>query len=562
MVVLRLLVAVWCALISVSWAAEAELRLDPPEIQEGGTTAVRVRVRGDKPTAPPRVAVQPGVGLDLRLESQGSSVSIYNSRVREHHDYIFRLTATEQGVYTVGPADVEIGTRTVRAQAARLTVRERTDAPEQGLEAYAGFTVDTAYVGQVVVFRRGIRSAAPVAQDRWTSPPLDGLLPPRDGDPSYAEYSLDSESGRVYVKEEYYPKIVVSPGMREVPAGAVRLVIPDRGGLRHGLGRRMARREAVATERSTLEVLPLPSQPKHFSGLVGTFEFDISLDRRQVSVGDSVNVELRVQGDGALESFSVPELDDELPVRVYDGSPSTSARIDTSGYRSEGVFTRVLVPTQPGLLDLPSLKVVTFDPERAEFVTHSLDLGQLRVAPGDGGAETSDNFMEDLVPEARDEVVQDAGVREVTARGWAHTAWLGGVLPWTLSLSALPLLVLGSIVGGSATVRLGRRLRRPLRTREPSVRQQLARLPEDPDLRLGALDALLRRALAERVGQPLHTLDRTQACATLPEELAADVLQVGRRLDRVRFAGDPADDIEAQVRSLITRLRRGRRGRP
>lgn len=562
MVVLRLLVAVWCALISVSWAAEAELRLDPPEIQEGGTTAVRVRVRGDKPTAPPRIAVQPGVGLDLRLESQGSSVSIYNSRVREHHDYIFRLTATEQGVYTVGPADIEIGTRTVRAQAARLTVRERTDAPDQGLEAYAGFTVDTAYVGQVVVFRRGIRSAAPVAQDRWTSPPLDGLLPPRDGEPSYAEYSLDSESGRVYVKEEYYPKIVVSPGMREVPAGAVRLVIPTRGGLSNRLGSSRVRREAVATERSTLEVRPLPSQPKNFSGLVGRFEFDISLDRRQVSVGDSVNVELRVQGDGALESFSVPDFDAQLPVRVYDGSPSTSARVDTSGYRSEGVFARVLVPTQPGLIDLPPLKVVTFDPERAEFVSHTLDLGQLRVAPGDGRAGTSDNFMDDIDPEPIEEVVQDAGVRDVTARGWAHTAWLGGVLPWTLGLSALPLFVLSTLVGGATAVRIGRRLQRPIRAREPSVRQQLARLPQDPDLRLGALDALLRRALAERVGQPLRTLDRTQACATLPEQLASDVLQVGRRLDRVRFAGDPPGDIEAQVRSLITRLRRGRRGRP
>jgi hypothetical protein len=563
--VILLWAAVWLALPGLARAAEAELEVVVGQLQVGQVGLVRVTVRGDRPTAPPRIPVRPDTGLELRFRRQSQQVEIVNSRVSRQYEFVYSAEALEDGTYTIGPAEVEIGTRRTRTGSATLKVVPRREGPADELEVFAGFDVEQAWVGQVVVYKRGVRSRVRVLRDSWTDPPLDGLLPPRDGTPAYAEYVIQDPAGDTFVKEEMHPKVVVSPGTREVPRAVARLQIPRDGGGPMGFTRSQTR--VLPTEPSTLEVRARPAEPPGFSGLVGDFTFESEVDRTRAAVGESVNWSVRVRGDGALEGFSLPRIQSDQ-ARVYPGSPATSARVDADGYRAEGRFDQVIVPTEPGRLVLGPVRVVTFSPSRGEYVTHDIDLPPLTVTRGKGaGGGDVESFLDTDALDTDLQLIEEPyeGVRPVRTAGRAHAAWLGGLVPWTLGLAGLPLVVLGALEGGrvarrglrSLATRRARRAPRPLTPTE-----RLRALPEDPDDRLAELDAALRQAVARALDLDVATLDRARDLERLPDALADEVRRLTRRLDRARFGGGDRTDLVQPVRDAVVALERFRGGQP
>lgn len=558
-----LLTSVLCA--SVASASEAELRLLAPEMGVGQTGAVRVVVRGDRPTAPPRIRLDPSEGLELRFERHSPQVMIVNSRVTRYYEYLYRLTAESPGTYTVGPAEVEIGTRTIQTSSARLKVHEPIEEASDVITAHAGFGVDKAYVGQVVVYKRGLRSPRPIYRDVWSAPPLDGLIPPRDGTPAYAEYTLQGPDGVTHIKEEYHPKVLVSAGSREVSGATVRVEVEQRGGARSRLGIVRTRPQVLATPRATLEVAPLPPSPRAFSGLVGSFSFHAELDRTEAAVGESINLSVKVKGTGTLEGFSLPRLADSVPVKIYDSSPATSAWVDSTGFHSEGSFARVLVPTTPGVLELPPLELITFNPQDSSYETHSVPLPSITVRAGKGRATAAEQFLLDDLDDLDLELAPAyEGVRDPLPGGRTHTAWLGGILPFALGLAVLPLVLLGASEGAAFARRQLSNVRLRPREVEMTPRRRLARLPQEPAARLQALDGALRLALARAVDVPISKLDRSYALTLLPTEVAELVRPVVLRLDRARFAeqATSSQDLESEVRAAVDALESWRGGQP
>ncbi|MFK7930602.1 MAG: BatD family protein [Myxococcota bacterium] len=543
-------------------ASEAQLTVIAHELEAGQVGGVRVRVTGDRPTAPPRIIVNPSVGLNLAFEGQSQRVNILNSNVSRFYEYTYRVEALLPGTYTIGPAQIEIGTTRLRTQSAEIRVRPRAGTPDEVLQVTAGFDVQEAWAGQVVVYRRGLRSRYRVMQDNWTDPPLDGLIPPRDGDSTYTEYVLrDPQGGDVFVKEEYHPKVVVAPGERKVPAAVARvsLAVPDgRSRSPFAMGRRKT--EVMLTEAGSLQVLALPPPPKGFSGLVGDFSFETSLDRTQAAVGESVNQKVMVRGDGALEGFSLPKPDNVTGVRIYDGSPATTARVGADGYQAEGVFDRVFVPTEQGTLQIPPAAVITFSPSRKEYVTHELTVPALTVRAGKGGAATFESFTDSDDPEHSDELFEEQpyeGVRDVQMAGVANALWIGDWMPWALSIAVAPFALLLGVQGVSFGARwIGRRRRTERAPKEITPRQRLARLPADPRERLAELDAALRHSLARKQGVAVQRLDRERLIAELDDELSTAVATVTQQLDRARFADQLNADLEDSVKDLIGRLER------
>lgn len=543
---------------TVADAAEAELRLVSGELEAGQSTLLYVRVRGDRrPTAPPKIAVTPEGGVNLRFRGQSRQVRAYNSQVTHYFEYTYAIEALKEGRYTIGPAEIELGTSKVKTGSSSFVVKPRDVAGEAAqIQVHAGFDTDEAWVGQVVVYRRGVRSKLRILRDLWTDPPLDGLLPPRDGEPWFAEYAIDSADGRIYVKEEGHPKVVVTPGDRDVPSAVVRLEVPAEG--RSGpLGMRRARSELLPTEPSTLKVNPLPAAPAGFSGLVGDFTVESQVDRRDAAVGESINWTIAITGNGTLEGFALDKLDAD-GVRVYDGSPAVEARVDGDGYRTQGRFDRVLVPTRPGTLQVPPVQLIVFSPSTGEYVAHELTVPAIRVRKGKGAAaEAFESFGDTDAIDTDLLVAEDAyeGVREVRTSGRAHATWLGGVMPFALGAAALPLVLLGGVEGVRGARRgwaaLRERAKRERPARDVTPKQRLARLPADPEARLAELDAALRHALARHAGVPIGELDRDAAVAALPVDLGAAVRDLTRGLDRARFAGQGSEGLESQTRELV-----------
>lgn len=547
--------ATWLwAWAAVAFAApSAELRLDVAQVTAGQVVGLQLVTSGGRPQGTPEIEAP--AGLQLALVGQSQSTRVENGQIEQFHIFRYEVAALRAGRHTLGPASVRFverggKTQTVRAPPVRLRVEPPSDdGPGLPVEASASWNVPEAWQGQVAVLQLTVRSRLEHAGVRWFGVPEEGLLAPRDGRPVSERYQLQEGEGIQQFDHTYVPRVLTTSGDRrwEAPTAEVELVAERSG---RGLFSMMQRtkRTLVTAEPLTLRVNPLPEPPEGFSGLVGSFTLQGDVRQRRVPVGRTVEQVLRLVGDGSLEGFSLPEPPDLEGARIYPGDQRPSASVVDGRYTSSNTFTRSIVPTRTGILRIPPVEIVVFDPEKGHYTTLKTAAAELTVVPGEDGDVDVTSFGE-APPE---DVAVDApeGLRPPWRGPARRLPWLEA-FPAALGLGALPALALlgGVLRERLAAWRTARAEARPVRVATPSER--LARLPDDPEARLTAQDAALRAALALATGLS----DRDAALDALPDERSAPLRDLFSTLDRVRFAGQPApDDLDARVAEAVAAL--------
>lgn len=541
--------------------------VDSDVLTAGQSMTLAVRVDGASPTAVPQVAVPDGLRLDYGGQSSQSGWTIDFAGKRHSQrtvTYQYRLTALVPGSYTVGPADVEVGTTQMQAPAVTITVNPVPPQGQARIRAFAGFPVDHVVEGQVVVYEYRLESRDQVVRSQWALPSMDGLVPPRDGDHPRQVYTLDGPDGAVRIDRTYVPLVATGPGKHDYPGGVVQVDLAtgdkapppsafDPFGMMGSMIR--TRSDAVATGPSTLTIDKLPPAPPGFTGLVG--DFDISAVRQdptspvRVPVGKSVQWDIRVVGDGSLEGFTLPHPPETAGIRVYDGSPLADAKVNdaTGVYDAAGSWPRIIVPTKVGHYALPAMDLVTFSPTKHAYETHHVELGEIDVIPGERTASDLASFREDQPPP---QAVAPEDIRDIEPSGFARMPDVGWALPVGLGAAGLPGI---GVAMREMWVMIARRRRERAVERKVKPSERLRHLPADRTDRLAALDGALRAALAWRGGIDVDGLDRDAATAALPDALRDATRAATKALDRARFAGNAeAGQIEEQIVDLVRKI--------
>jgi len=523
----------WCA--AAALAATVQLQVEPESLVAGQTGRARVLVvsggRGDaqaNTSRPPMLAVQDG--LQAGYVGQMSKFEARNGSITQVLQFDYRLTALQEGVWTVGPVQVALddGTTAV-ARAVRVAVGPRPELGEEraAVVVEAGFDVREAVEGQVVLYRYLIRTTHAGATAEWRLPAFDGLRRPQLGKTAIREYSVDDPDGVIQVQEGLYPLIATGTGQRDQNAAIATVKIPL--GRADMFGFRRVRSEPWATERAELRVVPLPPPPPGYSGLVGDFEVISRVDKRLAAVGQSIAWTVQIVGNGALEGYSLPPYEAPGAI-VYEDDSRVVGRVEGSEYVSGAAFHRVVVPTEEGALQPPPLSLITFSPTRREYVTHNVDLPTITVMPGREGTGEVTSFGS---PGDAADPVDLAAPQEIRPTGPDTTLRLSALMPALLLVAALPgLLVLWASAAGWALRRA--RDRRAARQGAVSPASLVRSLPSDPEERWAALDAALTATRASEDGPVLSALH-------------AQVL-------RVRFAGHAPD---AELEDEVLRAVRG-----
>lgn len=547
---LAMFVALWVAL--PAWAGSARLQLDTQRLAVGQTGRLVLYLVDARTRNAPDIEVPDG--LDLRFFGSSQRFSIDNFRRTSLYAYEYRITAREAGHFVLGPVEVQLVDGTVvRAEAVSLEVVPGSDRAESApVRAQAGFGVETAWEGQVVVYGYRLVASTPILGAEWRLPEFDGLRQPQHGNPEERQYFVDEPDGsRTAVVEGAVPLLATGTGERDQQPAIARVRVAE--GRSDLLGFRQYRSETLATEPAALTVRPLPRPPEGFSGLVGDFTFRAELGRDRAAVGESVPLEVEVVGDGSLEGWSLPALPVE-GASVYDSDDVVGARVQAGSYVARGLFRRVLVPTSEGRLELPELTVVTFSPTRGEYVTHRVALGGLDVTAGREVAAELESFSAPLPEGEGGEALVPVAFRDVYTWGAARVWPIPQLLPLLLVPALAPgAFVLFGVVG--ERLRDRRAARREARRGAPRATELLRHLPQEPVARLATLDAALRLALARRAGVEPNALDRAKAAEGLPDALRARVEAAGRALDLARFAERPVpDDLDREIAAIVREL--------
>lgn len=140
----------------------------------------------------------------------------------------------------------------------------------------------------------------------------------------------------------------------------------------------------VVSNPVTIEVVPLPPYPgrEKFSGLVGRFTIEGTVDRTRLKAGESATLTLKISGSGNIMDAGLPEI--ALPpddFKVYDDTPAETIQLTKTGYEGFKLFKKALVPVNPGRYVIPPVTLVYFDGEKKAYQTISTQEIRLDVTP-------------------------------------------------------------------------------------------------------------------------------------------------------------------------------------
>ena len=141
--------------------------------------------------------------------------------------------------------------------------------------------------------------------------------------------------------------------------------------------------KSILTEPLTLTVKALPEagKPVDFSGAVGDYRIESSIDKKEVEEGTPVTLRVRISGKGNINTVqtpTVPKMDD---FKIYDSSSSVKLSKDRLVVEGAKVTETVLVPKKAGSYVIPALSFSYFDPNSQNYKELKTDPQTLTVKP-------------------------------------------------------------------------------------------------------------------------------------------------------------------------------------
>jgi len=218
--------------------------------------------------------------------------------------------------------------------------------------------------------------------------------------------------GRTYrvteIRKALFPtvtgKITIEPVVMNIPPNAFGFFDSDPFNFFSRRRNRQSYSEKVLrTRKIVLNVQPLPTKgkPADFSGAVGTFNFQLTTDNDTVEVDQPVTLKAVLSGNGnikKLPGIDIPPLEN---FRLYDSGSNDN--ISKQNYRVSGskTFEWVLIPTAPGVYELPKLTFNYFDPWSRKYRSITRNINNVIVSPSSVASLLPGERSANIIPAAR-----------------------------------------------------------------------------------------------------------------------------------------------------------------
>lgn len=127
----------------------------------------------------------------------------------------------------------------------------------------------------------------------------------------------------------------------------------------------------VASRKRVIKVKNFPEngKPESFNGAVGNFDISLNSSKSQLKATESFQLEFKVNGNGNLKLFSLPEI--IVPSSLEKYAPEFKEKINTSLSGMNGEISNVytIVPQYQGKYPIPPVEFSFFNPKTEQYVT-------------------------------------------------------------------------------------------------------------------------------------------------------------------------------------------------
>lgn len=272
----------------------------------------------------------------------------------------------------------------------------------------------TPFVGEQVIYTFRLYSkVSRTQQGSIIDPDFEGFWQQTIGP---VRRYLTFVDGQSYdVTERRIALFPVYEGQRVIESAV--LLIPDNPG-RPG--------EALFTDSITINARELPPAPElsNFTGAVGLFEMQPTLDRLEIQLGEPVTLRLTIRGSGNIEQLPAPKLPETRAWRIFKNPGSYQTGEADGLLIGEKTFEWLLTPIQSGTHALPDISITWFDPTNQAYQSASATATTVHVLPADDDANLASIFLPTAEPLPLKPI--PASLRRVTPSPsiWFWLLWL------------------------------------------------------------------------------------------------------------------------------------------
>ena len=358
--------------------------------------------------------------------SQQESYSLVNGHATSSSSitYTYMIMGSKNGTYTIPPAHIKIGDKTLASDAVKVSVvgnaatggnqgtkfhQDEDDRPRMR-SAGSAITDNDLFIRvsanktrvheqEPVLLTYKVYTLVDLTQLNGKMPDLTGFHSQEVELPQQKNFHEEMVNGRRYrcVTWSQYVMYPQMTGKLEIPSitfkGIVvqenRNVDPFEAFINGGSGYVEVNRDIVAPS-ITIQVDSLPSRPANFSGGVGHFNISAQVENQEVKAGDPLKLRVVVGGVGNLKLLKQPEVEFPKDFDKYDPEITDKTKLTANGVEGNMVYDYLAVPRNPGQYTIPAVELVYYDTSTNSYKTVKTQVFNINVTPGDGNTTVSD----------------------------------------------------------------------------------------------------------------------------------------------------------------------------
>lgn len=535
--------------------------------------------------------------------SQSSNVSIINGSVTQSISFTYYLEAVKEGTFKIGGAEivsegsklisnivtVNVGKGTAKQQGSGQQGQQGGESAATSKNVFIRASVDkkSAFRGEAILVT--YRLYTRVALVNYTIdklPSLNGFWSQDIELPQQLEFHQENYDGVNYNVADL-KKIIVFPqrsGTLEIDAMQGQVVAQVQVKKQRSndpwdqffndpffgspFGQSVQNvKVPLKSDKISISVKELPAgAPESFTGAVGKFSCEVSLDKDETKANDPVTLKIKVSGKGNLKLIEAPVIEFPPDMETYEPKESVNSSTTAGGVSGSKTFEYLVIPRTAGEYKIPVKSFSYFDLDKKEYVEIPSPEFSLRVTKGKETITTSVSSVNktDVQLIGKDILFIKTSAPDFT---WNLSPFFGSALFYVFM--TVPFLLTGMLLW----------LRRRYRARMSNislVKSQLARkmamkrLSEskkhldrnEKDKFLDELSHALWGFISDKLGIPASDLSRESAADGLrvrnvPESLIASLHSTLDQCEFARFAGGTAKEpsaLYADGISIITQL--------
>ena len=336
--------------------------------------------------------------------------------------YTYILMAKKSGTFVIPAAHAQVAGSNVSSQAIKINVTNNPRPNTQGQQPQqqrsparvnragtritgndlfirASANKSRVYEQEPVLLTYKVYTQVELTQLQGKMPDLNGFHTQEIPLPQQKRFHVENVNGKPYncVTWSQYVMFPQMSGKLEIPSITFKGIVlqedpnvdPFEAFFNGGSGYVEVSKEIVAPGIS-IQVDPLPQKPADFSGGVGKFSVEASLDKDKVGAGDPVTLRFVVKGVGNMKLIKEPKLDLPKVFEKYDAKVVDKTSLTTEGVSGSMIYDILLVPRTEGSYTIPAINFIYFDTQSSSYKTLTTEPLPLTVTKGKGGGSAAD----------------------------------------------------------------------------------------------------------------------------------------------------------------------------